>query len=66
MLDKLEGLEDRYDELEGVLASPEIYADPPRAAALAKEQSELRPIVTAYRQYRAACQEERDARELMA
>ena len=65
MLDKLEGLADRYDELEGLLASPELYEDPSRAAALAKEQSELQPIVTAYRRYSAACQEEQDARELL-
>lgn len=66
MLEKLEGLADRYDELESLLASPELYDDPQRAAALAKEQSDLQPIMTAYRQYRAACADERDAQELLA
>lgn len=65
MLEKLEGLADRYDELESLLASPELYEDPSRAAALAKEQSNLEPIITAYRRYRSACQEEADARELL-
>ena len=65
MLEKLEGLADRYDELESLLASPELYEDPSRAAALAKEQSNLEPIITAYRRYRSACQEESDARELL-
>ena len=65
MLEKLEGLADRYDVLESLLASPELYEDPSRAAALAKEQSNLEPIITAYRRYRSACQEEADARELL-
>ena len=65
MLEKLEGLADRYDELESLLASPELYEDPSRAAALANEQSNLEPIITAYRRYRSACQEEADARELL-
>ena len=65
MLEKLEGLADRYDELESLLASPELYEDPSRAAALAKEQSNLKPIITTYRRYRSACQEEADARELL-
>lgn len=65
MLEKLEGLADRYDELESLLASPELYDDPQRAAALAKEQSSLQPIIAAYRQYRAACADERDAQELL-
>lgn len=65
MLEKLEGLADRYDELESLLASPELYDDPQRAAALAKEQSSLQPIIAAYRQYRAACVDERDAQELL-
>ena len=56
MLEKLEGLADRYDELESLLASPELYEDPSRAAALAKEQSNLQPIITAYRAYCDACQ----------
>ena len=31
MLEKLEGLADRYDELENQLASPNLYDDPERA-----------------------------------
>lgn len=65
MLEKLEGLADRYDELESLLASPELYEDPSRAAALAKEQSNLQPIIAAYRKYCSACREEMDAKELL-
>ena len=65
MLEKLEGLADRFDELEGLLATPDLYNDPARAAQLLKEQKELTPIITAYRTYAAATQEERDALELL-
>lgn len=65
MLEKLEGLSDRYDELEGLLSSPDLYSDPSRAAQLLREQKELTPIVRAYRQYAAAVQEQNDALELL-
>ena len=45
MLEKLEGLADRYDELENQLASPNLYDDPERAAALTKEHRNLNPIL---------------------
>lgn len=65
MLDKLEGLADRYDELDSLLASPTLYDDPARAAALAKEQSDLQPIIEAYRAYAAAQRDAADAQELL-
>lgn len=65
MLEKLEQFADRYDELESQLASPELYQDPSRAAELAKEQSNLQPIITAYRQYCTACGDEKEALELL-
>ncbi|HBI64936.1 MAG TPA: peptide chain release factor 1 [Clostridiales bacterium] len=65
MLEKLERLADRYDELGELLSSPTLYDDPPRAAALAKEQSELQPIIAAYRRYSAAQQAAADARDLL-
>ena len=34
MLEKLEGLADRFDELQALLASPDLYSDPARAAQL--------------------------------
>ena len=65
MLEKLEGLADRFDELQELLASPDLYNDPSRAAQLLREQKELTPIITAYRQYAAAVQEQKDALELL-
>ena len=65
MLEKLEGLADRYDELENQLASPNLYDDPERAAALTKEHRNLQPILKTYRAYQTACQDEQDAKELL-
>lgn len=65
MLEKLEGLADRFDELEGLLSSPDLYNDPARAAQLLKEQKELTPIIRAYRRYAAAEREQNDALELL-
>ena len=44
MLEKLEGLADRYDELENQLASPNLYDDPERAAALKKFAADSQDI----------------------
>ncbi len=65
MLEKLEGLADRFDELESLLAAPDLYQDPARAAQLLREQKELTPIIQTYRRYADAVQEQRDAREML-
>ena len=64
MLEQLEALADRFDELESLLASPELYSDPARAAALLREQKELAPIIEAYRAYAEAVRTQADAIEL--
>jgi peptide chain release factor 1 len=59
MLDKLSGIEQRFIELDQLLA--EAGSNYQRVAELARERSELEPIVTAYRQYRDLQEEERQA-----
>jgi peptide chain release factor 1 len=66
MLEKLEQIHKRYEELEAQLADPEVYADPPRMTRLLKEQKELAPVVEGYRAY-ARCESQlKEARELLA
>lgn len=65
MLDKLEGLETRYQELDRLLASPNLYDDPKNAAKLLKEQKDLNPIILAYRELKKANQSLSDSLELM-
>jgi len=52
MLEKLKAVEARYLEMAERASQPEFYNDPAAAAKLLKEQKELEPVVTAYRDYR--------------
>ena len=66
MLDKLQGVESRYEELCAKSEQADFYADPKKAAALLREKNDLEPVVDTCRQYRTAGQEMADAQELMA
>jgi peptide chain release factor 1 len=60
MLDKLSGIEERYEELNKMLM--EVGDDYQRAAELAKERSDLETIVSKAREYRQALQQIEEAR----
>lgn len=61
MFDKLEDLIGRYEELMGLLNEPGVANDPQRFRALMKEQSDLAPIVEAYREYKKRNQDVEDS-----
>lgn len=61
MFDKLEDLIGRYEELMGLLNEPGVANDPQRFRALMKEQSDLAPIVEAYREYKKRSQDAEDS-----
>ena len=65
MLDKLKLVEARYLEMEARSSQPDFYNDPKAASKLLREQKQLEPIVTAYRKYAAALQENKDLREML-
>ena len=65
MLEKLQAVENRYEELSFQSEQPDFYNDPKKAARLLKEKNELEPVVEAFRAYRTAEQEMADAQELM-
>ena len=50
MIDRLDDLLIRYEELMQDLNSPDVAGDPARFRKLMKEQSDLAPIVEAYRE----------------
>ncbi|MCM8795149.1 MAG: peptide chain release factor 1 [Candidatus Omnitrophica bacterium] len=52
MFEKLEKLEERYRELEHLLASPEIVSDKDKYAKFAKEMAGIKESVSLFRQYR--------------
>jgi peptide chain release factor 1 len=64
MLDKLAGVEARYEEIERLLADPTVMADYEQVAALAKERSEIHDIVMTYRDYLKLMADLEGAKEL--
>ena len=52
MLERLQTIEKRYDELERQIATPEVASDPKRLQTLARERAGLENVVTKYRKYK--------------
>ena len=65
MQERLEAIEDRYDELEGMMADPEVAADYTHIQKLAKEQATIRTIVELSREFRSAQTQLDDVRVLL-
>ncbi len=65
MLDKVELVEERYEELNRLMADPVVATDHVKLAEYAQEQSEIADLVLAYRRYRALQAELRDTQALM-
>ena len=65
MLDKLQAVESRYEELCFRSEQPDFYADPKKAAALLREKNDLEAVVETFRGYKQAQQDMLDAQELM-
>ena len=66
MLDKLQAVSNRYEELCAKSEQPDFYADPKNAAKLLREKNDLEPIVETYQAYTAAARDMEDAQELMS
>jgi len=64
-LDRLDALEQRYEDLEATLADPAVVADQERYQKSAKAHASLEEIVTKYREYKKTCAEINDAREML-
>lgn len=65
MLEKLQGIEDKYENLEQLLSDPEVIADQSQYQKHAKALSELQETVTVFREYKKARKELEEA-EIMA
>lgn len=52
MYDRLQAVEDRYDELNELLSDPDVVSDPKRLRDLSKEQSGITATVETYREYK--------------
>ena len=65
MFERLNEVEERYDELGEKLADPSVWSDQKEYQRLAKAHSDLIEIVTAYREYKKVHQERLDTEELL-
>ena len=66
MLDKLKDAERRYMDIEGELASPDIFSDPEKYASLMKDYKGLTPIIEKFREYVCADNERSEAELLLS
>ena len=65
MFDRLEAVEQRYQQVQHDLENPTVASDQKRFRTLMKEVSDLGPIVELYRRYRKMKVDREDAREMI-
>ena len=65
MLNQLERVEKRYQELNRQMAMPEVASDLKRLQTLAQERASLEGLVTRYSQYKAAAKSLEETREML-
>ncbi len=65
MFQKLEEVEKRYRELEELFADPAVLGNPKEMQKLARERSEISPLVEAYRSYKKVREEIEESEELV-
>lgn len=65
MLEKLKGLELKYEQLNQEMVKPSVLDDPETYQKLAKAHAELGEIVTKYREYRTVLEELDDAQVML-
>ena len=61
MFDRLEDLVRRFEEIMNELNEPDVAGDQARFRMLMKEQSDLTPIVEAYKEYRKCSRDVEDS-----
>lgn len=60
MLDKLDSIEERYEQLSVKMSDPEVISQQDMWRKLVKEHSDLEPIVTKYREYKEVIRQKDD------
>ncbi|MBI2172404.1 MAG: peptide chain release factor 1 [Chloroflexi bacterium] len=65
MLDKLSALEQRFSEIERLMADPQVVTDAARLVALGKERAALEPLVSTYRTYRDVVRQLQEVQALL-
>ena len=66
MLERLEEIVKKHEDLQAQQADPEIAVDPNRSREVAQKLAELEPVETVYRDYCSTASELEGAREIVA
>lgn len=65
LFDRLQALEDRYDQLNELLSDPDVVSDPKKLREYSKEQSDLQETVETYREYKSVTEQLQDAKSML-
>jgi peptide chain release factor 1 len=65
MLDKLEAIKNRFDEVSELIVDPNIISDMKQYIQLNKEYKDLQPIIEAYQQYKNILSNIENAKEML-
>ena len=66
MLDKLEAIYARYQEIEEQMNDPQVTSDMKRYVKLSKDYKDLQPVVKAYHEYKALLDTIAECKELLS
>ena len=66
LLPKLDEMEARFDEIDRLIADPEVVRDSSKLVALSKEQGKLRQTVSKYREYKKTAGSLKEAQQIIA
>jgi len=66
MLERLDSIEKRYEELNELMSQPEVAIDFERMQNLARERSSLDEVVTRYREYKATMKSLEDTQAMLS
>ena len=65
MFDRLQSVEDRYNNLNELLSDPDVVNDTNKLREYSKEQSNLQATVDAYREYKDVKSQYQDAKQML-
>jgi len=65
LITKLESLSERREELDGLLAAPEVISDQDKFRSLAQERAEIDPVVECFLEYQTQLNEFADTEEML-
>lgn len=66
ILDKLEGVKKRFEEVSEAIASPDIASDMKRYVKLNKEYKDLEPLIGVYKEYKNLLENIQSAKEILS